>query len=456
MEAVNHTVLPPDVNNSLPFLNVTNGNVTYDTSVDDGASSAWLIFQLVAMIIVEVVALFSNVSVLIVVIKTPTLHTLTLLFVLNLCTTDLLHSLFVTPFFLASSGQGAWTYGEVACDVTGFLDSLFAYSSIATVCVISVERYYSIVRPMVHAAHMTLVTALSVIAFIWVQAICFAVAPLVGWNHYVFDLRQVQCTYDWIAHGAGKSYVIVISCWYFYIPACIVLVMYSCIYSAAMKASRQVLPQPSPLMPEGQPASSPVLNGNTKVPMDLTNGQKIFVITTADGEAGPSTSDDGGRRKSATNKQDQTQKTHTQVSESLKATKTLMLVVGVFLLTWGPYFTVSTIVAVLGMSPRLKQAIGPLKCLAHTSFAINAFVYGWLNRQVRLELMRTLRHSYRFICHQDAEGSDIELRAMDEDSKGLPPVENFYQFLERTATPDCRAASRNPKEVKSERENKTL
>ncbi|KAI8490684.1 PREDICTED: probable G-protein coupled receptor [Branchiostoma belcheri] len=456
MEAMNHTVLVSEVNDFLPFPNVTNRTATYDSSVDDGASSTWLIFQLVAMTIVEIVALFSNVSVLIVVMKTPPLHTLTLLFVLNLCTTDLLHSLFVTPFFLASSGQGAWTYGTVACDVTGFLDSLFTYSSITTICVISVERYYSIVRPMVHAAHMTLVTALSVIAFIWVQAICLAVAPLVGWNHYVFDLRQTQCTYDWIAQGSGKSYVIAISCWYFYIPACVVLAMYSCIYSAAMKASRQVLPQPSPLMPEGQPASSPVLNGNTKVPMDLANGQKIFVITTADGEAGPSTSDGGGRRKSSTNKQDQTQKTHSQMSESLKATKTLMLVVGVFLLTWGPYFTVSTIVAILGMSPRLKQAIGPLKCLAHTSFAINAFVYGWLNRQVRLELMRTLRHYYRFICHQEAEGSDIELRAMEEDSKGLQPVENFYQFLERTATPDCRAASRNPKEVKSERENKTL
>eukprot|EP00058_Branchiostoma_floridae_P023562 XP_002609052.1 hypothetical protein BRAFLDRAFT_84868 [Branchiostoma floridae] len=405
---------------------------------------------------VEVVAIFSNVSVLIVVMKTPPLHTLTLLFVLNLCTTDLLHSLFVTPFFLASSGQGAWTYGTVACDVTGFLDSLFTYSSIATICVISVERYYSIVRPMVHAAHMTLVTALSVIAFIWIQAVCLAVAPLVGWNRYVFDPQQLQCTYDWMARGSGKSYVIVISCWYFYIPACVVLVMYSCIYSAAMKASRQVLPQPSPLMPEGQPTSSPVLNGNTKDPIDLANGQKIFVITTADAEAGPSTSDDGGRHKSATNKQDQTQKTHTQVSESLKATKTLMLVVGVFLLTWGPYFTVSTIVAILGVSSQLKLAIGPLKCLAHISFAINAFVYGWLNRQVRLELMRTLRHSYRSICHQEAEGSDIELRAIEEDSKGLPPVENFYQFLERTATPDCRAASRNPKEVKSERENKTL
>jgi hypothetical protein len=146
--------------------NITGGHTVYDTGT---------IVALTSMVLINVVALLANLSVIIVILKNASLrHTLTNLFVLNLCSVDFLSSLLVLPITTTVFAKGYWPWSTALCMVDGFLNALCAFASILSLCVISVERYYSIKLPMHHAANMTLCRTVCVLVCIWTFSCFFA------------------------------------------------------------------------------------------------------------------------------------------------------------------------------------------------------------------------------------------------------------------------------------------
>ncbi|XP_078577297.1 G-protein coupled receptor 61-like [Branchiostoma floridae x Branchiostoma japonicum] len=395
-------------------------NATEEKRLDSVSSAA----MISVMTITDVLAIAGSISVMAVIAKTPQLRILTLIFVFNLCAADLMHSLSSTPLAIATLAHGGEWFSTVAmCQITGFLDSFFTFGSISTVCVISVERYYSIVRPMVHAAYLTLLKALFAIGVIWLLALAFAMAPLMGWNGYSFNPIHKECTFSWSEGGASTVYAIIISVVYFCIPAMVIITMYGFIYRTARKASRQVGPLPAPLLPvdETQMPSGIFLQVPPATP------SQIFNVSSRVGPA-PSTSMNSLTVSGALDGGNLLGKR--QHNEPLKATKTLLLIVGLFLFTWGPYFTASFYLGLVGVKySGVEDAVIWLRILARTSFALNSLVYGLLNRQVRLELHKAYRSLCKPAVTVDPPPSAINLRSFDMDGS---QVENFFQFLERT------------------------
>ncbi|XP_068884015.1 probable G-protein coupled receptor isoform X3 [Aphelocoma coerulescens] len=106
---------------------------------------------------------------------------------------------------------------------------------------------------------------------------------------------------------------------------------------------------------------------------------------------------------------------------SNKAILTLVLIVGQFLCCWLPFFAFhlhsSVIVGTLGGG----HGEMVVTWIAYSSFAINPFFYGLLNRQIREELAR-LRRS----CLNRPLGQELCLSISEASVQ-----ENFLQFLQR-------------------------
>jgi len=67
-------------------------------------------------------------------------------FVASLAVSDLLVGLFIMPLSLAAELMGYWVFGDVLCQLWLSTDVLLCTASILNLCLISLDRYWSITR----------------------------------------------------------------------------------------------------------------------------------------------------------------------------------------------------------------------------------------------------------------------------------------------------------------------
>ncbi|XP_013928358.1 PREDICTED: probable G-protein coupled receptor [Thamnophis sirtalis] len=340
------------------------------------------------MVMLSVIALVANTAVMVVILKTPLLRKF--IFVCHLCLVDLLSAIFIMPLGIISSSTcfNRILYSIAECQTLIFLNVCFISASILTISVISIERYYYIVHPMRYEVKMTTGLAVTVVVFIWIKSMLVAALALVGWPQDNGASSASKCTVNWSPGAHKKIFVIIFSLLCFILPSLIIFAVYGSIYKVARIASLQHIPVPS----------------WTAAPRQRSESihSQVTIITTRN--VPPRLSPErffGGN----------------------KAALTLVLIVGQFLCCWLPFFSFHLHCS-FHSAPLVPDSIEiVVTWLAYSSFAINPFFYGLLNRQIREELAKMRRHCLSKSLNQDfcissPEGSIHE---------------NFLQFLQRTS-----------------------
>ncbi|XP_006029039.1 G-protein coupled receptor 62 [Alligator sinensis] len=339
------------------------------------------------MVLLNVIALVANTAVMVVILKTPLLRKF--VFVCHLCLVDLLSAIFLMPLGIISSSScfNRVIYSIAECQTLIFLNICFISASILTISVISVERYYYIIHPMRYEVKMTIGLAVTVVVFIWIKSVLITVLALVGWPQDNGATSASKCTVFWSPGAHKKIFVIVFSTLCFIVPTFIIFAVYCSIYRVARIASLKHAPVPS-------------WTATPRQRSDSINSQ-VTIITTRN--LPPRLSPE-------------------RVFGGSKAALTLVLIVGQFLCCWLPFFSFHLHCSVNSVTPAGGPGEIVVTWLAYSSFAINPFFYGLLNRQIREELSRLGRNCLnrsltQDLCLSSPEGSIHE---------------NFFQFLQRT------------------------
>ncbi|XP_062826133.1 G-protein coupled receptor 62 [Anolis carolinensis] len=372
------------------MVNRTRINSTYGLDAA-GVSQFQEAIGIFFMVMLSVIALVANTAVMVVILKTPLLRKF--IFVCHLCLVDLLSAIFIMPLGIISSSAcfNRVLYSIAECQTLIFLNVCFISASILTISVISIERYYYIVHPMRYEVKMTTGLAITVVAFIWVKSVLVAALALVGWPQDNGASSASKCTVCWSPGAHKKVFVIIFSFLCFIVPTVIIFAVYGSIYKVARIASSQHAPQPVPSWTATMPRQR----------SDSLHSQ-VTIITTRN--VPPKLSPDrwfGGN----------------------KAALTLVLIVGQFLSCWLPFFSFHLNCSLTSPTSISSYSEIVVTWLAYSSFAINPFFYGLLNRQIREELAKLGRHCLskplgQELCISSPEGSIHE---------------NFLQFLQRTS-----------------------
>ena len=388
------------------------------TSVVDSEVSKYAV--LVLMCVINATAVIGNVSIIVVVLRCFHLrHTLTNFFVLNLSVVDFLASVVTLPMGISSFLDDTWPYGPNWCIASGFLTSFVIFASICSLCIISMERYYSIKLPMHHAANMTLQKTVTAIVFVWVQSTILAILPVLGVNSYSYQEHKKHCSFTWQGSSEDVVYVLFISGWSFLIPAVILLIMHCGIFRVAREAAQQIRPYPS------TPTVS-ILVVDHRSDDQTAETTSRLPVTCRKAMCWCAPGDDTGvhvveRSMSAHLFQ------HTPRSNKghLKAIKTLIIIFSSFLLLWGPFFILHVHGAISGHIVHRETTELLTTWLGYTSFAVNPLLYGWMNRAIRQELVLFYQNNVCFCFYAP--------NSQHGHSDGPREHEDFIQFLERTS-----------------------
>ncbi|XP_014671949.1 PREDICTED: probable G-protein coupled receptor [Priapulus caudatus] len=417
---------PLRLDNETTMTSVENATYLDDVTLCSvETSSPAQVVVVVFMSIVNVTVLVLNLSVLVTVLAAAQLRaTLTNIILGNLFVIDILAGVLLIPLSILHHGSPRWLLAAPLCDANAFLTSLLTFASALSLALISCERFYSIAYPMSHAANVTLPKTRAAVGALWAAACVCALPPLAGWGRYEYRPCRGHCSLAWDAQTG--SYMIAVSVVCFAAPACIIVSMYVAIFHVAKRATTRVKPTqqqhprisiisasahsdvhgPRKTQPSATPASAEPPPGETP-PEGATAATRCLALLRR-----------LWRRRNA-------QKNLYGISSNpWKAAKTLTLVTAFFLLFWGPFFIVNLCgLASSGHLANQQLAEALSAWLTYVGFAMNAVLYGFLNRQIREEALRRARGCVR------------RLRGLDDDVEDFLPCdgEDFFQFLERTS-----------------------
>ncbi|XP_042369633.1 prostaglandin E2 receptor EP2 subtype-like, partial [Plectropomus leopardus] len=123
-----------------------------------------------------------------------------LILVTALLLTDLLGSISVSPVVLTAYAREKTLLGMSAkkelCSYFGFTMTFLSLSTLAILCALALERYFSIGHPYFYERHMSKRFGYITLPLIFLGSITFCVAPLFGFGEYVQYCPGTWCFLD--------------------------------------------------------------------------------------------------------------------------------------------------------------------------------------------------------------------------------------------------------------------
>lgn len=158
-------------------------NRTYpNDSYPSGYTLSQIIIASIIMIIVMIVIIVGNMLVIIAIATEKSLKNIQNWFIASLAVADFFLGLVIMPFSLANELMGYWIFGSWWCEIHSAMDVLLCTSSIMNLCLISLDRYWSITKAIEYLKTRTPARAALMIAAVWIMSGLICIPPLLGWK----------------------------------------------------------------------------------------------------------------------------------------------------------------------------------------------------------------------------------------------------------------------------------
>ncbi|KFM79118.1 G protein-coupled receptor 161, partial [Stegodyphus mimosarum] len=111
--------------------------------------------QFSSLILVTAMGFISNVLVLLLFYKRPTLRSFSNRFVLNLSISHFWYCILVLPIIVISTATDKWLFGDTACIISGFLFTTLNITSVLSLLLIAVDRNCAVNSPLHYSMTIT-------------------------------------------------------------------------------------------------------------------------------------------------------------------------------------------------------------------------------------------------------------------------------------------------------------
>ncbi|KAM9277881.1 G-protein coupled receptor 161 [Cariama cristata] len=318
------------------------------TTQEDGAVR---VTESIAIIVIAIFICLGNLVIVVTLYRKSYLLTLSNKFVFSLTLSNFLLSVLVLPFVVTSSIRREWIFGVVWCNFSALLYMLISSASMLTLGLIAIDRYYAVLYPMVYPMKITGNRAVVALVYVWLHSLIGCLPPLFGWSSLEFDQFKWMCVAAWHKEAGYTAFWQI---WCALLPFMVMMICYGFIFRVARIKARKI-----------HCGSVVIVEEDSQ-----RNGRK---------NSSTSTSSSGSRRNAFQGV--------VYSANQCKAFITILVVIGAFVITWGPYMVVITSEALWGknsISPALETLA---TWLSFSSAICHPLIYGLWNKTVRKELL---------------------------------------------------------------------
>ncbi|CAK1541064.1 unnamed protein product [Leptosia nina] len=229
-----------DFNSTFTGLDVANPNSTVNWTLYDNATVvkhphikhskySTLVTVLLAAIFMIVIfgTIVGNILVCVAVCLVRKLRRPSNYLIVSLAVSDLCVAIMVMPVAMVYDLMGTWPFGPVICDFWVSSDVLSCAASILNLCMISVDRYYAITKPLEYGVKRTPKRMLFCVFIVWMSAAFISLPPVLILGN---EKTETSCSVS-----QNQGYQIYATFGSFYLPLTVMVVVYYKIFSAARK-----------------------------------------------------------------------------------------------------------------------------------------------------------------------------------------------------------------------------
>ena len=282
------------------------------------------------------------------------LRTITNYFIISLAVSDILIAAFSMPFRIHHTLKSlCWDLGQTICEFWVFVDLLCSCASITNLSLISIDRFLALTFPLSYGSIMTKCRAITAIAFVWGYSGLLASLSFMNWSPDASTRATGECK------KTDRYYYTFVIIAGFFLPLIILVINYSMVFKVAFTQAKKLQKLESASSME--PAETSEADFRTDPRPSLISIGRV----------------ERKRRKS--------------IVRELKATKTLAIVIGTFVVCWLPFFIMMFVIqfcdfCVPGkMHPTASQivAIVFVYVLPLLNSAVNPIIYSSFNSDFR-------------------------------------------------------------------------
>lgn len=169
------------------------------------------------------------------------LRTTTNFFVLSLAIADITSGIFSLPFATVASGLRRWPYNYYFTQFAGFISIFWGQSSIWSLTLASINRYYCVVKPNRYSQFFTKRNTILTIVAAWIFSFIISLAFFTVNVEHKWSPKLLFCRTTFVDERTEKITNIFWSCFYL-APVPLVIFCYGSIYHVVRRHNSAIVP----------------------------------------------------------------------------------------------------------------------------------------------------------------------------------------------------------------------
>lgn len=344
----------------------------------DSIALPWKVLLVMLLALITLATTLSNAFVIATVYRTRKLHTPANYLIASLAVTDLLVSILVMPISTMYTVTGRWTLGQVVCDLWLSSDITCCTASILHLCVIALDRYWAITDAVEYSAKRTPRRAAVMIVLVWVFSISISLPPFF-WRQAKAEEEVSDC----VVNTDHILYTVYSTVGAFYFPTLLLIALYGRIYVEARSRILKQTPNKTgkrltraQLITDSPGSTSSVTSINSRAPdVPSESGSPVYV-----NQVKVRVSDALLEKKKL------------MAARERKATKTLGIILGAFIVCWLPFFIISLVMPICKHACWFHLAIFDFfTWLGYLNSLINPIIYTMSNEDFKQAFHKLIR-----------------------------------------------------------------
>ena len=185
------------------------------------------ITEFAILFVIDVLALIGNVLICVAVYRRAELRTTANTFIVALAVTYILMALLPMPLSLGALAVDAWPFGELVCQLQGFMIYLLVFQSLQLITLTAINRNFHVMRSTLHKRIFTpKKTWLMIILTIVFSAILMGTPTLILSTYFAFHPGKAFCSVSVPSLQNGFIFTAVFGTFFVVIPTIVITACY--------------------------------------------------------------------------------------------------------------------------------------------------------------------------------------------------------------------------------------